>query len=134
MAVLPGLSHSVDPVLQVGLCFLALSWFLAIVFFFALTDTSNSASKPPSTLQAYVRFIYGCFLKPHTGDGSGSQQDALESFYEAQASVYDATRAKLLRGRDDMLALAAAQLEYRVNAGVLAHKPIWVDVSTYLAP
>lgn len=56
------------------------------------------------------RFAYACFLKPHSGDGSGSQQDALESFYKSQASVYDATRTKLLQGREDMLALVGSSL------------------------
>ena len=69
-----------------------------------------------------------CFLKPHSGDGTGSQQDALESFYKSQAAVYDATRNKLLQGRQDMLALVAAQVKYRRETGEINQKPIWVDV------
>ncbi|KAF2084993.1 hypothetical protein K490DRAFT_68195 [Saccharata proteae CBS 121410] len=131
MAVLSTLNlsalSSADPVLQIGLVFLSLSAFLAIVFALALREPQGG-TKEPSTFQAYVKFFWGCFLKPHTGDRNGSQQDALESFYKAQASVYDATRAKLLHGRNDMLGLVAAQLKYKVNAGLLPRKPIWVDV------
>jgi len=70
-------------------------------------------------------------LKPHTRDGSDSQQDALESFYKAQAGVYDATRRRLLRGREDMLGLVAAQLMNK-TAKDQTHIPkrIWVDVRT----
>jgi hypothetical protein len=96
------------------------------------------------TIEAYLKFAYGCFLKPHTGDGSGSQQDALvgrdifskvtradhlqESFYKAQADVYDATRVRLLCGREDMLGLVAAQLKHRAEAGLITQRPVWVDV------
>lgn len=46
-----------------------------------------------------------------------------------QADVYDATRKRLLRGREDMLALAAAQLKYKADKGVFSgQKPIWVDI------
>lgn len=68
---------------------------------------------------------------PSTGDGtSNGQQDALESFYKAQAGVYDATRKRLLKGREDMLGLVAAQLVHKA-AKERTHDPkrIWVDVS-----
>lgn len=52
-----------------------------------------------------------------------------ESFYKAQADVYDATRLKLLRGREDMLGLVAAQLKHRAEAGLISQRPVWVDVS-----
>lgn len=84
-----------------------------------------------SPLASFVRFFYASFLKPHTGDGSANgQQDALESFYKAQAGVYDKTRKRLLRGREDMLGLVAAQLVYKA-AKDRTHdtKRIWVDVS-----
>lgn len=51
-----------------------------------------------------------------------------ESFYKAQASVYDATRVQLLRGREDMLGLVAAQLKHRAEAGLISQRPVWVDV------
>ncbi|KAL6152355.1 hypothetical protein ACJQWK_04534 [Exserohilum turcicum] len=106
------------------LCIVGL--FLAAVFAIALRPKSKGHA--PSTIDAYLKFIYGCFLKPHTGDGSGSQQDALESFYKAQAEVYDATRTKLLRGREDMLGLVAAQLKHRSEAGLISQRPVWVDI------
>lgn len=50
--------------------------------------------------------------------------------YRVQASVYDATRSRLLRGREDMLGLLAAQLKLKSEKqGAKAQKPIWVDVS-----
>jgi hypothetical protein len=66
-----------DPFYQltIALCFVGI--LLATVFIFALAPKSKG--QPVGTLEAYLKFIYGCFLKPHTGDGSGSQQDALVS-------------------------------------------------------
>ncbi|KAL9004320.1 MAG: hypothetical protein Q9188_002862 [Gyalolechia gomerana] len=47
----------------------------------------------------------------------------------AKANVYDATRKRLLCGREDMLALAAAQLKYQAQRGLWRQsKPIWVDI------
>ena len=52
-----------------------------------------SSSKVPaksSTLATYARFFYASFLKPHTGDGAATgQQAALESFYKAQVCMFD---------------------------------------------
>ena len=76
----------------------------------------------------YGTFAYSCFLKPHSGDTTGNQQDALESFYNSQASVYDATRNGLLQGRQDMLALVAAQVKHGRENGRIKQKPIWVDI------
>ncbi|KAL3474905.1 hypothetical protein BJX99DRAFT_271479 [Aspergillus californicus] len=81
-----------------------------------------------SSVFSYVKFIYANFLKPH-GKAGDSQQDALESFYSTQATVYDTTRKRLLRGREDMLGLVAAQLKYKVDEKELeTGKPIWVDI------
>ncbi|RDW87741.1 hypothetical protein BP5796_03435 [Coleophoma crateriformis] len=83
----------------------------------------------PGTFASFVRFFYGCFLKPHSGDAENGQQDALESFYKAQAGVYDATRKKLLRGREDMLGLVAAQLVHKAASEQSQEKKrIWVDI------
>lgn len=101
--------------------------FLFLVSFLYFKPTGSSF-KSLHTIHAYLRFFYSSFLKPHTGDDSGSQQDALESFYRAQAAVYDATRTRLLRGREDMLGLMAAQLKYRTQTGDIVCKPVWVDV------
>lgn len=64
-----------------------------------------------------------CLCKPRDSDRPQ------ESFYKAQASVYDATRVQLLRGREDMLGLVAAQLKHRTEAGLISQRPVWVDVS-----
>jgi hypothetical protein len=58
--------------------------------------------------------------------------ESQESFYKAQAGVYDATRVQLLRGREDMLGLVAAQLKHRTEAGLISQRPVWVDVSKLL--
>ena len=92
----------------------------------------------------FLIFFYNCFLKPHAKGSTSAQQDALESFYSGQAAVYDATRAKLLRGREEMLKLAAAQLKLRdqnlrlgadseklgmmIRGRVLKRDWVWVDV------
>lgn len=84
----------------------------------------------PGLLRSFLLFFYSCFLKPHQGDAKGNQQDALESFYAKQAGAYDATRGVLLRGREDMLSLVAAQLEAKAAAATKPkRKRVWVDVS-----
>ncbi|KAJ9486897.1 hypothetical protein VN97_g6419 [Penicillium thymicola] len=76
----------------------------------------------------YLKFIWANFIKPHD-QKAGGQQDALESFYKTQAAIYDATRRRLLCGREDMLGLVAAQLKYKTsNKEVKAGKAVWVDV------
>lgn len=64
-----------DPFYQltIALCFVGI--LVATILVFSLRPKSKG--QPVGTLEAYLKFIYGCFLKPHTGDGSGSQQDAL---------------------------------------------------------
>lgn len=107
---------------------------IAGVFCFAIglsrvfASTSPEApDEAPGLIRSLLLFAYGCFLKPHEGDGKGTQQDALESFYKTQAGVYDSTRRALLKGREDMLALVAAQLEAKDGKGKKA-KRVWVDV------
>ena len=118
------LVYTKDPLVQVSLAGIVLLAFLTAIFAAAFLDPSKY-SGPLVTVGAYARFAYACFFKPHTGDDSGSQQDALESFYKAQAEAYDATRSRLLHGREDMLSLVASQLKQRDFGG---KKPIWVDV------
>lgn len=65
-----------DPFQQLTLSLGVLGLFLATIFIFAF-NSRNKKEPSPSSLEAYVKFIYGCFLKPHTGDDTGSQQDAL---------------------------------------------------------
>lgn len=89
----------------------------------------------------YAIFFYSCFLKPFSrersvgrGGTSSGQQDALESFYKGQAAIYDTTRGMLLKGREEMLALAAAQLKLRAekqefnSKKVVERERIWVDI------
>lgn len=103
--------------LLIGICF-------SILSIQKTKDVEN-----PSLVQSLWLFFYSCFLKPHRGDSKGNQQDALESFYKSQASAYDATRKRLLKGREDMLALAAAQLSLRATAvRSNGSSRIWVDV------
>jgi len=95
-----------------------------------IPTTDRGSGEPPGLLKSFMLFFYSCFIKPHNGDQKGTQQDALESFYATQAGAYDKTRKVLLRGREDMLALAAAQLEFRgeKNGTRGEKKRIWVDV------
>lgn len=69
-----------DPFHQLVAALCVVGVFLAVVFALALRPKSKDQA--PSTFEAYLKFIYGCFLKPHTGDGSGSQQDALVGLTE----------------------------------------------------
>lgn len=68
-------------------------------------------------------FCWTCFFKPFTqpSKSSSNQQHALESFYKAQAKIYDNTRSTLLQGRTTALALAAAHLQKSKDL-------VWVDV------
>lgn len=118
-----------DPHTQIFIVGATLFLLIGIVFT-STTRPSKQDTENPGVFTAFLRFCYACFLKPHSGDGTeNGQQDALESFYKAQAGVYDATRKRLLRGREDMLALVAAQLVHKA-ASEPTHdtKRIWVDV------
>ncbi|GAB1310214.1 3-amino-3-carboxypropyl transferase [Madurella fahalii] len=92
--------------------------------------SQNGSDEDPSLVKSLLLFCYSCFLKPHSGGANGTQQGALESFYAGQAGVYDVTRKTLLKGREDMLALAAAQLHSKAEKedGASRKRRIWVDV------
>jgi betaine lipid synthase len=127
-SLIPNLLAFKDPHHQIFIVGGTVAILIGIIF--AVTfKPSQKADAEPNKWSSFVRFVYACFLKPHENDGSGSQQAALESFYKAQAGVYDATRHRLLRGREDMLGLVAAQL-VRKAALDRTHdeKRIWVDV------
>ncbi len=97
-----------------------------------LLTKSTKSNENMGVLRSVFLFIWSCFLKPHDGDAKRNQQDALESFYKGQAGAYDATRKTLLRGREDMLALAAAQVLYkvqRVDQTPGSKRRVWIDVS-----
>lgn len=128
-----------EPQNQIFTTVVVLFFFIAVIFIArnASLHPKNSTQdeEDPSALKSFLRFFYASFLKPHNGDGTeNGQQDALESFYKAQAGVYDATRKRLLRGRKDMLALVAAQLVNKASRERTHDtKRIWVDVSFLLS-
>ncbi|QSZ29575.1 hypothetical protein DSL72_004091 [Monilinia vaccinii-corymbosi] len=101
-----------------------------VLFSSSRENSEEEEEEHPNAIRSFLRFFYASFLKPHDGDGTeNGQQDALESFYRAQAGVYDATRSRLLRGREDMLALVAAQLLHRARSDRTHDtKRIWVDI------
>ncbi|WYZ44274.1 hypothetical protein EsH8_VII_000710 [Colletotrichum jinshuiense] len=108
-----------------GLSAVALS---GLLFSKLLSKNESESNEAPTLLKSFLLFFYSCFIKPHNGDKKGNQQDALESFYKKQAGAYDATRKVLLQGREDMLALVAAQLKAKSPKKGDKAKRIWVDV------
>ncbi|KAM5491173.1 hypothetical protein MaudMau93_002196 [Microsporum audouinii] len=100
--------------------------------YFSFTKYSKE-DDAPGYLKSCLLFFYTCFLKPTKDGPKATQQDALESFYGKQAGAYDATRQVLLKGREDMLALVAAQLESKAAELKAAtdrqrSRRIWVDI------
>ena len=66
-----------------GLAICAVAVLVWIIVFMALPMSKISVDFSPLT--TYAKFFYASFLKPHTGDGASTgQQAALESFYKAQ--------------------------------------------------
>lgn len=108
-----------------GLSAVALS---GLLFSKLLAKNDAESLETPGLFKSFLLFFYSCFIKPHNGD-KGNQQDALESFYKKQAGAYDATRKVLLQGREDMLALVAAQLKAKGPKKGNKAKRVWVDVS-----
>lgn len=71
-----------------------------------------------------LKFIWHCFLRPI---GVADQRTRLDTFYEGQAEIYDATRDRFLKGRDTMISLSASHL--RVLREATPNKRlIWVDI------
>lgn len=104
----------------------------ALSHFYAKSGSNQNSDDRPGLLKSLLLFCYSCFIKPHKRNSNGSQQSHLESFYASQATVYDKTRKALLHGRQDMLALVAAQLQFKARDsqdGDGGKKRIWVDVS-----
>ncbi|KAK1731843.1 hypothetical protein CaCOL14_009026 [Colletotrichum acutatum] len=108
-----------------GLSAVALS---GLLFSKLLSKNDAESLEAPGLFKSFLLFFYSCFIKPHNGDKKGNQQDALESFYNKQAGAYDATRKVLLQGREDMLALVAAQLKAKGPKKGNKAKRVWVDV------
>lgn len=119
-----------DPHTQIIFAGATIVILIGVIFAATLNSAKKEDAENPSGFTSFLRFFYASFLKPHTGDVGNGQQDALESFYKAQAGVYDATRKRLLRGREDMLGLVAAQLVQKATKERTHDiKRIWVDVS-----
>ena len=78
-----------------------------------------------------IQFAWCCFFKPIKGS---SQSERLDSFYaHGHADIYDATRTALLKGRETMLQLAAAELKARYEVtpsspNLMRQPRIWVDM------
>lgn len=120
-----------DLKVQIALAAVVVS-VIALTVFFRAWQRVGTRSTSLSAFEAYTKFCWNCFFQPHTIKTNHGQQDALESFYKAQASIYDATRVRLLRGREDMLGLVAAQVKRRVINQDLPRKSVWIDVSHLL--
>lgn len=69
--------------LKILLAASAVLFFLSGVFVIAFLKP-KAWQIASDTINNFGRFFYVSFLKPHTGDGLGGQQGALESFYNAQ--------------------------------------------------
>lgn len=80
-----------------------------------------------SQIYLLLRFVWSCFLAP-IGHGA-AQKDRLDKFYGSQAEIYDATRGRLLKGREEMLRLTASHLKDQLERGEWSGKKlVWVDV------
>lgn len=55
-------------------------------------------------------------------------QASLEDFYAAQAESYDATRGVLLKGREEMLERALAQILEKRDMDSSERRTIWIDI------
>ncbi|KAI7864223.1 uncharacterized protein EV154DRAFT_541102 [Mucor mucedo] len=64
-------------------------------------------------IQTPIQFMYSCFFKRI---GGHDQQ------------IYDNSRGSLLRGRQTMLKLCAAQIKEQLATGIMQKKPIWIDL------
>lgn len=81
------------------------------------------------SLRTPLTFIWNCFIKPLTGEGTyGKQQGRLDAFYSGQAHIYDSTRTHLLEGRETMLQLLAAHLKAQPDSSRDSRPKIFVDI------
>jgi len=96
-------------------------------------------------IKLYLHFSYACFIRPFLPFSSGSKrslsvaaapltkagqahQKKLENFYGPQASVYDATRSHLLKGREQCLQLCAAYLKDQWKSKPADENWVWIDI------
>ncbi|KAL2165398.1 hypothetical protein VTH06DRAFT_696 [Thermothelomyces fergusii] len=137
MASLGGNTSPPEPVIGPQVLVAGLAGVIFFTIGFCQLSAKPSPKHPqdgggdePGIVRSILLFCYSCFLKPHSRTTNGGQQGALESFYAGQADAYDVTRKALLKGREDMLALAAAQLRLKAEKqdGGAGKKRIWVDI------
>jgi len=86
---------------------------------------------PEASRQVWVGST-GCAgeLLQNTGTTPQVTVQRVQEAHLVQATVYDATRRRLLHGREDMLGLVAAQLKHKIESKeIKAGKAVWVDVS-----
>ncbi|KAG9643767.1 hypothetical protein KCU64_g11622, partial [Aureobasidium melanogenum] len=88
MAVQGVLQALTEPLNQISIATVLLVLLLVTYFTLSFTEL-ETVGKLFNAVVTSAKFAYSCFLKPHTGDKTGSQQDALESFYKTQAGIYD---------------------------------------------
>lgn len=101
------------------------SAILTVVLAGIITATIYSALKKIKVGTVFL-FCWNCFFKPFLPSSKkrsdhAPQQQALETFYETQASIYDSTRSALLKGREDSLKLLVSHVQKIENL-------VWVDV------
>ena len=88
---------------------------------------SASSNHIPEMAWADSRVLWKASTEPRQALSSpmcGVHTDSWE-----KADIYDVTRTRLLHGREDMLALVAAQLKYKDERGTWSNRrPIWVDI------
>jgi betaine lipid synthase len=76
-----------DPLHMITIALCILGVFLTTIFLIAL-NSKKDPTEASETIQAYFKFFYACFVKPHSGDGTGRQQDALvrpPAFYDTMS-------------------------------------------------
>ncbi|KAI9808195.1 MAG: hypothetical protein M1825_004652 [Sarcosagium campestre] len=131
---IPPMSGQLRFLTEKNLAFILPGVILAIIVLLALAFSTltypslKGVQDVSEFLQNYWRFFRASFLKSHARDQTGGQQGALENFYKSQAQAYDATRKRLLRGREEMLILVAAQIHYAFDSRSDEDRPVWIDL------
>ena len=91
MSLLAMLDRAMDSLSVVSKLQIVAGVVLAVLFLMAALAlrTPKDASATPFHVEmySYFKFIYANFLKPQSSDHHGSQQGALESFYNTQVRV-----------------------------------------------
>ncbi|QPG77310.1 hypothetical protein FOA43_004718 [Brettanomyces nanus] len=99
---------------------------LGLSLLFSIISAALIGSVFKAKCKTLLMFCCNCFFKPFLPSSRKRAKDshqlqALESFYEAQAKIYDATRPTLLKGREESLRMAISHLSKKDNL-------VWIDV------